>query len=292
MPCEKRPETGPGADLLDLQSARNWAAQHLRAAADRPQVEAELLLAHLLDCTRPHLLTHLDDALAPERAAAYQALVERRAAGEPLPYLTGRAPFFGREFAVTPAVLIPRPETELLVELALDWLAQHPRARVVDVGTGSGCIAVTLARHAPEARLTATDIAADALAVARRNAQRHGVAERVDFVRADLLAPLAGADLIVSNPPYVATGEWDALPPSVRREPCGALLAGADGLDAVRRLLAQAASRMRPGGLLLVEIGAGQGDAAQALAQAAFPQAKCEVLRDLAGKDRVLRVVG
>ncbi len=269
-------------------SARDWAAQRLRAAADRPQVEAELLLAHLLDCPRVHVLAHLEDALAPEQAAAYRALVERRAAGEPLPYLTGRAPFFGREFAVTPATLIPRPETELLVELALDWLKLRPRARVVDVGTGSGCIAVTLACHAPEARVTATDIAADALAVARSNATRHGA--RVRFVRADLLAPVAWADLIVSNPPYVATGEWDALPPSVQREPRGALLAGEDGLDAIRRLLAQAVSRLRPGGLLLVEIGAGQGDAAQAAAQAAFPQAKCEVLRDLAGKDRVLRV--
>ncbi len=280
---------GSWGDLADLGAARRWAARELAAIAEKPLLEAELLLAALLERNRAYLLAHLDAPLPGAAAAVFRAWVLRRAAGEPLPYITGRIEFFGLDFAVSPAVLIPRPETELLVETALAHAGPAPL--IADVGAGSGCIAVTLALHLPQARLYAIDLSREALAVARQNAARHGVAERIRFLEGDLLAPLPEpVDILVSNPPYIAEDEWERLPVSVRREPMMALLSGKDGLDAVRGLLAQAPAKLRPGGLLLVEIGERQGAAALALAQAAFPAAECRILADLAGKDRVLWV--
>ena len=306
-------------------------------------MEAEVLLAYILGTSRAVLIAHPERPLTPAQLDRYQALVRRRAADYPLPYLTGRLEFYGLEFEVTPEVLIPRPETEMLVELAL---ARQP-ASAVDVGTGSGCIAVSLAVHLPEATIYATEISPAALAVARRNAERHGVAERVRLLAGDLLSPCPGpVDLIVSNPPYVSTGERASLPASVREyEPSLALDGGSDGLDVVRRLLAQAPAVLaapqpasgacvvawasgptvvgghrptgmgglagagpeadrgavaegacpelaegRPGGALLIEIGAGQGEAAANLARTFFPQATVRVLPDLAGRDRVLEI--
>jgi len=188
--------------------------------------------------------------------------------------------------------LIPRPETELLVERAMDWLRSHPSRRIVDIGTGSGCIAVTLAVMRRELHIAAGDVSAAALAVAQTNAQHHGVASRVACIQAALLTPFAGPlDLILSNPPYVADQEWELLPDSVRQEPRSALLAGPQGLDLVRRLLSQARYRLAPGGCMLVEIGKEQADAVQALAQTAFPKACVNVLPDLAGKPRLLEVI-
>lgn len=279
------------SDNATVGEALTWAARRLRPLTSSPRLEAELLLAHLLQRARPYLLAHPGATLTPEQAATYAAHVTRRAGGEPLPYITGRVEFYGLDFTVAPAVLIPRPETELLVEEALRWLQDHPQATAADIGAGSGCIAVTLAVQSPALRLVATDCSPAALTVARANAARHGVAGRITFLEGDLLAPLpAPVDLIVSNPPYVAEDEWDALPPSVRREPRVALLAGPEGLDALRRLLAQAPALLRPGGLLLVEIGEKQDTAARALAQAAFPHADIRILTDLAGKERLLRV--
>lgn len=277
--------------LSDLETARRWATEQLAPITEQPRLEAELLLTALLGCNRATLLAHLDAPLPPMAATIYRSWVQRRAAGEPLPYITGHIEFFGLEFTVTPAVLIPRPETELLVETALAHAGPAPR--IADVGTGSGCIIVTLARHLPQARCYAVDLSAAALEVARLNAARHGVAERIRFLEGDLLAPLPEpVDLIVSNPPYVAESEWETLPVSVRREPALALLGGEEGLDAVRRLLAQAPASLRPGGMLLMEIGEQQGAAALALARATFPAAECRLLQDLAGKDRVLWVRG
>jgi release factor glutamine methyltransferase len=223
--------------------------------------------------------------------------VLRRAAGEPLPYLLGCAPFFGLEFAITPDVLIPRPETELLVEHALTYMRAHTVHRVVDVGTGSGCITVALAvatlatPSLPRPEFWAVDLSRAALSVARANAARYKVDTYVQWVQADLLTPLSGpVDLIVSNPPYIATGEWDALPVSVRHEPRMALLAGDDGLHAIRRLLVEARRILAPGGTIMIEIGEEQGDAARTLARAAFMQADITVYPDLAGKDRLLEL--
>ena len=282
--------------MLTIRAASLQAVAELAPVTDIPRLEAEVLLADVLDASRAVLIAHPERPLTPAQLDRYQALVRRRAADYPLPYLTGRLEFYGLEFEVTPEVLIPRPETETLVELAL---TRRPRS-AVDVGTGSGCIAVSLAVHLPEATIYATEISPAALAVARRNAERHGVAERVRLLAGDLLSPCPGpVDLIVSNPPYVSTGERASLPASVRDyEPSLALDGGPDGLDVVRRLLAQAPAVLagplpaegRRGGALLIEIGAGQGEAAATLARTFFPQATVRVFPDLAGRDRALEI--
>ena len=278
---------------MNLEAARRWATGQLEHSTEKPRLEAEMLLATLLDWNRAQLLAHLDAPLPETIATTFRAWVLRRAAGEPLPYITGRIEFCALEFAVTPAVLIPRPETELLVEMALEHASETPGATrtIADVGTGSGCIAITLASRLPQAQCYAIDLSSTALEVARKNAARHGVLKRLHFLEGDLLAPLPeSADIIVSNPPYIAESEWESLPLSVRQEPALALLAGSDGLDIVRRLLAQAPAKLKPGGSILVEIGERQGAAVLALARQAFTRAECTIRTDLAGKDRVLQI--
>jgi release factor glutamine methyltransferase len=247
-----------------------------------------VLLAHLLDTSRATLLAHPEALLTTGQLADYCALVRRRASNHPLPYLTGRIEFYGLDFEVTPEVLIPRPETETLVNLAL---TRRPEA-IVDVGTGSGCIAVALAVNLPEATICAIEISPAALAVARRNVERHGVADRVRLMVGDVLSPHpTPSDLIVSNPPYVRTGDCALLPASVRNhEPRLALDGGPDGLAIVRQLLTQAPAALRPGGGILIEIGADQGDVARHLARTHFPEAVVRVHPDLAGRDRVLEI--
>lgn len=272
------------------------AASSLSSVTDAPRLEAEVLLCHVLGITRAELLAHPERRLTQTQLVRYAELIRRREEAYPLPYLTGRAEFFGLDFEVTPDVLIPRPETEQLVELAL---AYEPRT-VIDVGTGCGCIAIALAVCLPRALFYAIDLSPAALAVAQRNAERHGVRERIRFLVSDLLmtrpepfgeAGSSGVDLIVSNPPYVATSEWASLPPSVREyEPRLALDGGANGLEVVRRLLVQAPAVLRPGGVLLMEIGASQGESVMHLARTLLPSAVALLHRDLAGRDRVLEV--
>ncbi|MCD6284353.1 MAG: peptide chain release factor N(5)-glutamine methyltransferase [Anaerolineae bacterium] len=277
---------------MNVGEALLWAARKLVHTAERPHLEAEILLMELRQCDRTTLFAHPEWELDSTQVCRYAEVVHRRAEGTPLPYITGHIEFCGLEFAVTPAVLIPRPETELLVERALDWLQKHPSRRIADIGTGSGCIAVTLAVMQRALHITAGDISAAALTVAQTNARHHDVASRVTCIRADLLAPFSGPlDLILSNPPYVADPEWEQLPDSVRQEPRSALLAGLRGLDLIRRLLSQARRRQAPGGCMLVEIGEKQGNAVQALAQTAFPRACIDVLPDLAGQPRLLEVI-
>lgn len=268
------------------------AVARLRAQVERPQMEAERLLAFVLRRERPWVMAHPEARLTPQAVADFLALVERRAAHEPLPYLLGEVEFYGLPFTVTPAVLIPRPETEALVELALAWLRTHPWAhRVADVGTGSGCIAVSLAHAAPHVEVYALDISAAALAIARENARRHGVAERITLLQGHLLEPLpAPVDVVLSNPPYVAADEWEALPPSVQREPRLALVGGADGLELIAELLRMAPRHLRAGGLLALEMGETQGAAVLSLARETFPQAQSEVRRDAFGRERFLVV--
>lgn len=264
------------------------AASFLAPVTDTPRLEAESLLAFVTASSRTALLAHPERLLTADEQALYEQLVAQRAGGIPLPYLTRRVEFYGLEFTVTPDVLIPRPETEILVERALE---REPRT-VIDVGTGSGCVAVTLAVHLPHARVWATDLSGAALRVAAANACRHGVADRVAFIQADLLSPLRGpVDLVISNPPYVAEEEWSSLPASVREyEPRLALYGGRGGLEVIRRLLRDAPRLLQRGGTLLVEIGASQGSQAAALARACVPQACVRIHPDLAGRDRVLEV--
>jgi release factor glutamine methyltransferase len=250
------------------------------------------LLAHLLDKPRAWLLAHLEETLTNFQAEALESALQRLESGEPLPYLLGHWEFYALDFTVTPAVLIPRPETELLVDTALAWLKAHPGPRrAIDVGTGSGCIAVSLAYHALELAVIAADISGQALQVARRNALRHALLDRLRLVQMDLLSALpaqeAPLDLLCANLPYIPRITLAALPVS-RWEPRIALDGGEDGLDFIRRLLAQAPARLKSGGLALLEIEAGQGEPAQALARGAFPQARIQVLSDLAGLPRLL----
>ncbi len=282
-------------ESVSQEVALRWGVARLGDIADRPRLEAERLLAAVLGMERALLLAHPEVRLRPAQLQVYGDAVRRRAQGVPLPYILGRVEFYGLEMLVTPDVLIPRPETELLVETALEDLAGRIASGsspvVVDVGTGSGCIAIALAATLPAVRVIAIDIEAAALHVARSNALRYGVENRVFCVRDDLLSAVAGPlDLILSNPPYIADHEWADLPASVRQEPRHALLGGPQGLSAIRRLLDQASFRLAHGGLLLVEIGSRQGDVVRSLAEAAFPTANIEILPDLAGLDRLLAV--
>ncbi len=261
----------------------------MAAAVERlgDRVDAEVLLLHVLDKPRSWLVAHADDALDPAQAAAYAALVERRAGGEPVAYITGRRGFWSFDLAVTPATLIPRPETELLVELALARLPGEAAASVADLGTGSGAIALALASERPRARVVATDASAGALAVARGNAGRLGL-RNVEFAEGDWLAPLAGRRfaLIVSNPPYIESADEHLGRGDLRFEPMAALASGTDGLDAIRRIVADARAHLEPGGWLLFEHGWNQGEAARALLQAAG-YAEVFTAQDLERRDRV-----
>jgi release factor glutamine methyltransferase len=264
-------------------------------SGDEAALEAELLLMHALGLDRAHLYQRLTEPLSSEAIDAYRVVLERRVAREPLAYITGHREFFALDFETTRAALIPRPETETLVELAiafaLERFADQP-ITIADVGTGSGVIAVVLACELPLARIVATDVSADAIALARRNSARHDVYGRIDFREGDLLEPLTEpVQVIAANLPYVTTAQWESSPPEIHdHEPRVALDGGPDGLDVIRRLLAEAPLRLAESGVLFCEIGAWQGDDARELAREAFPRARVEVARDLAGRDRVLCV--
>ncbi|MDO8931538.1 MAG: peptide chain release factor N(5)-glutamine methyltransferase [Rhodocyclaceae bacterium] len=265
----------------------NRIAAALTAARQTiPLTEARLLLRHLLGCSPAWLEAHRDDALDAARAEAFAALVARRAAGEPIAYLVGTREFYGRDFAVTPAVLIPRPETELLVDLGRQAVAGLPAPRILDLGTGSGCVAVTLALELPGAEVAAVDVSAAALAVAQGNAERLGA--KVRFAQSDWFAALGGEcfDLIVANPPYIAAGDRHLAEGDLRFEPPQALACGVDGLDAIRHIVAAAPQYLRPGGRLYFEHGYDQAEAIAALLSAAG-YAAIEQHRDLAGIVRV-----
>lgn len=244
----------------------------LAAATERlgERVDAELLLLHLVQQSRSWLFTHADGVPDMDVQTAYAALVERRAAGEPVAYITGRRGFWSLDLEVTPATLIPRPETELLVELALQRLPPDAACRVADLGTGSGAIALAIARERPRVQVIATDASTAALAVARRNAQRHAIGN-VTFVHGDWLAPLAGQrfELIVSNPPYIEAADPHLTRGDLRHEPASALASGVDGLDDIRRIVRDAHGHLEPGGWLLFEHGWNQGDAVCGLLEAA-----------------------
>ena len=238
-----------------LQAAR----ARLAATSRNPRRDAELLLAHLLRCDQAALLTHPERILFPAEADQFESFIRRRLACEPVQYITGVQEFFGLLFEVSPGVLIPRPETEHLVEAVLERFGREASPRIVDVGTGSGAIAVALAHALPQSLVTAVDLSPAALAVARRNAERHGVSQRVTFLESDLLKAIDSRDIdaVVSNPPYIAEGE--VLEPQVSLyEPHSALYAGPTGLEVYEHLIPQAGNVLRPQGWLMMEIGSGQ----------------------------------
>ncbi len=265
------------------------ARARLAASSRNPRRDAEVLLAHVLGCDQAALLTHPERLLSTAESDQLESFLERRLASEPMQYITGSQEFFGLLFEVTPAVLIPRPETEHLVEAALEHIAPEANARIADVGTGSGAIAVALAHDRPQAHVTAVDLSPAALELGRRNAQRHGVLERVTFLQSNLLAAVDGADfdMVVSNPPYVAEGE--VLEPQVfDYEPHCALYSGPTGLEVYERLIPQARNVLKPQGWLLLEIGFGQQPAVEALLRG---WSSVSVVHDLQGIPRVVQAM-
>jgi release factor glutamine methyltransferase len=263
-----------------------------RIAGEDARVEAEVLLRHALGIDRAHLLARTVDALSKSQSAKFAALLARRLKREPLSYIVGTCDFYGVEILCTPAALIPRPETELLVEFALNEARRrHARVSVADVGTGSGAIASAICVNARGAHVTASDTSRDALALASANADRHDVGDRVRLIHTDLLDGLGAFDVIVANLPYVSAGEWATLEPEVRdHEPRAALVGGDSGLETIGRFLRDAPAHLATGGALAAEIGATQGAAVHAIAREAFPDALVCIEQDFAGLDRMLTV--
>jgi release factor glutamine methyltransferase len=280
-------------DQTSLRAFIDWLARRLKPHTETPRLDAQVLLGHILGKPRSWLLAHPEADISPQQKKALSRTLSRLEAGVPLPYILGHWEFYGLDFNLDPAVLIPRPETELLIEQALDWLRAHPdRRRAADIGTGSGCITVTLAKLIPDLHVTATDISPKALQIARSNAEKHHVAERISLFKSDLLPnekTNPGFDLICANLPYIPTETLHTLK-VYGREPILALDGGSDGLDLIRSLLEQAPRRLTRGGLLLIEIDSSHGDRAISLAREAFPNADVRLLPDLAGHDRLIRI--
>ena len=278
--------------IWTIGSILKWTEQYFGTRGiDSPRLDAEVLLSHVLGKERIYLYVHFDEPLEAPELAAYREYIKQRVARQPVAYIIGRREFMGLSFKVTPAVLVPQPDTEILVQAALDRLAAKPAARIADIGTGSGAIVLSLLYYRKELQASAVDISADALAVAAENAASLGVAERVMFCEGDLLAPLAGQqfDAIVSNPPYIPTADIAGLAPEVRTaEPMGALDGGADGLVFYRRLVADAPALLVSDGFLAMEVGIHEAAPVAALAQASGAFARTEVLKDLAGIERVV----
>jgi release factor glutamine methyltransferase len=280
----------------------------LRKISDTADQDGQFLLARVLERSRAWVLAHPEIPLPGKLSNELETLVKRMEKGEPLPYILGSWEFYGLDFIVSPDVIIPRPETELLVERALTWLSmdskkQHlvdgdeparlnPTRRVLDLGTGSGCIAIALAVNQPCLDITAIDVSSIALKIACRNAERNSVLKSVRFMKSDLFSNLSISDqfhLIITNPPYIPTKVLKKLP-VYRQEPPLALDGGMDGLTLIRRFLVEAPARLIPGGLLLMEIEASEGRSVQQLAFQAFPDASIKLHRDLAGHERMLEI--
>ncbi|HEU0037331.1 MAG TPA: peptide chain release factor N(5)-glutamine methyltransferase [Kofleriaceae bacterium] len=268
----------------------DWTTQRFtEAGIASPRLEAQLLLAHVLQCSRVQLYTAFDKPLGDDELAGYRALIKRRLAGEPVAYLLGEQELWGLPFYVDASVLVPRPDTETLIEAARALVDKTAALRVLDLCTGSGAIAICLAKELPNARVVATEVSPDAAAIAKRNAERNAVADRVEIRTGDLFAPVAGEsrfDLIVSNPPYIASAVIDTLSAEVRREPRIALDGGPDGLAFYDRICRAAPEHLVAGGALVVEHGFDQAEAVrQRFEQAGFTQ--IALVHDLGKNPRI-----
>jgi release factor glutamine methyltransferase len=265
--------------------------QRLSATSETPGLDAQVLLSHVLERPRTWVLAHPEVSLSPDQERQLEVCLARLEQGEPLPYVLGHWEFYGLDFLLNPAVLIPRPETELLVEQTLAWVIANPGRRLAaDVGTGSGCIAVSLAVHIPDLQVIASDISREALKTARLNATRHSVSGQVMCIQSHLIPPTSRSfDLICANLPYIPTEKLMELKVA-RWEPRLALDGGPDGLKQIRPLIDSASRRLARGGLLLLEIESSLGASVHRLAKAAFPHAEISLLPDLAGNDRLVKV--
>ena len=282
----------PHQPVTTIASALDWARTLLRDTSESHMLDARLLLGEVLQVKQAYLLQVPERTLTVQQSASYQELVGLRAQGKPLAYLLGKQMFFDIEVFVSPDVLIPRPETELLVEKVIAY-AKGRGMTIVDVGAGSGVIALALAKHLPTAQITGIDLSSGALDVARCNAEHLELEERIRWLRGNLLQPLLDsgetADVIVANLPYIPTEEMQKLDVS-KHEPILALDGGPDGLDIIRRFLENAPRVLREKGLVIMEIGSGQGEAVRKLAEAAFPETTVRVELDLAGHERIVSI--
>ncbi len=272
-----------------IAEALKQATASLMGYSGSPRLDAQLILGHVLDQPREYLIAHGEALLTDQQCRVYQKLLTLRKSGMPIAYILGQRPFYDRVFKVTSHVLVPRPETEHLVEAALDWTKTHKGGvgRLIDVGTGCGAIAVTLAAHLPQAQVIASDVSAAALLIARENGQD---VHNLWYVQSDLLEALHGPfDVIGANLPYIASAEMNIIEVA-KFEPAVALDGGADGLVLIRRFFTQAPARLARPGLLLLEIGDDQGEAVKTIAQAAFPSGNVSIIKDYARLDRVIRV--
>lgn len=276
---------------LTYGEAISQIKQRIQGLTDTPSLDANVLLADITGKSKTHIIAHPEDILDETQAYVLSAALDELENGAPLPYVLGEWEFFGLSYKLTQDVLIPRPETELLVETALHWLEEHPhQQRVVEVGIGSGCISISLALHCPGIEITAVDISPPALKVAEVNANIHQVSDRITFLENNLLSNLRNPfDLILANLPYIPTQTLRELP-IYEKEPTLALDGGSDGLDLIRRLLAQAPPLLNPGGMVVLEIESGQGQKSMELAREAFPDAHITIKRDLAGHHRVVMI--
>jgi len=275
--------------VISRELLQNAARRLAEAGVETPLLDAQLLLAHVLHCSRLDLIAHPERSLTEAELREFNVVLGRRSAREPLAYILGHKEFYGLEIDVAPGVLIPRPETELLVEECTRRLTRSSPV-IADIGTGSGAVAVALAASIPSAAVYATELSPAALEVARRNVEKHDLSGRVTLVRGDLVEPLAGMsfDAIVSNPPYIPTGEIESLQPEIRlHEPIEALDGGPDGLGVYRRLIPAAKPLLLEGGFLAVEVGSGQAGAVGGIAQGAG-YGEIVIARDLAGIERVV----
>lgn len=278
---------------MDINDAWAYGRLHLTDTSPSPELDARLLLEHVLDVSHAFLVAHGDDELTAVQQSTYKTLIHRAQNHEPIPYIIGNAAFFDFDVEVSPAVLIPRPETEQLVELVLAWIKKQPNpVKLIDVGTGSGCIPIALARKCVNCEITAVDISPDALAVAKGNARRLAP-EKIRFLQSDLLSQFSEqVDAIVANLPYVTAEEWTRLDDGVKlHEPALALIGGRDGLALIRTLLKQAQSHLNRHGAIFLEIGWLQGTAVQQLGQETFPNTIVTIHQDFAGHDRFVTIV-
>jgi release factor glutamine methyltransferase len=286
--------SAPAEEPWTVRRVLEWTTSHLKKhGSDTPRLDAEILLAHARGCPRIPLYTQFDEPLSDAVRGQMRDLVKRRANAEPVAYLVGQREFFSLSFRVTPEVLIPRPDTETLVLEILDETKSRSSTKMLDLCTGSGCVAVSVAKNSPSVNVTATDISPAAIAIARENAERHHVSDRVELLESDLFSAIpAGTkfDVIASNPPYVAAAEIETLDKEVAvHEPRLALDGGADGMDILKKIITAAPEFSVPGGLLLLEFASEQAEALVKFAEAHGAYEKISVREDLGKRPRVLK---
>ncbi|AIF53830.1 peptide chain release factor N(5)-glutamine methyltransferase [Pelosinus sp. UFO1] len=282
-------------EIWTIQTILNWTRQYfLDKGVENPRLDAEVLLSHILDKERLYLYVHFDQPLEEKELAAFRVAVKKRAARLPVAYIIGVKEFMGLDFEVTPAVLIPRPDTEILVEAALKRLSMLGNPYILDIGTGSGAICVSMLANLPTASGVTVDISAAALDVAKKNAMKHQVHERLTFCQGDLFAPVEGQQFtaILSNPPYIPEADIRGLTPEVRQEPNLALDGGQDGLDFYRRIIKEGRKYLVTGGFIVMEVGIGQAQLVANMAEKSGDFKLSEIIKDYGGIERVVVIEG